>query len=203
MASNYTENFGLCQWETTDQVLRTEFNEDSTKIDAALKALTDRVAKKATLSDLNALTQTVSNKADQIQVDTLSAKAGNQLIKRTTLSQAEEHCYINLLDIDWAQWATVTIRLRPVLMEGDSFRIQCSMENFNQQLTGNPATQFTMHLFPYFDADALVSGLRFPGNSEGNGLLLTYTYTQLKQLELYSTDYNFQPGSVFEIWGTK
>lgn len=36
MASNYTENFGLCQWEATDQVLRTEFNEDTAKIDAAL-----------------------------------------------------------------------------------------------------------------------------------------------------------------------
>ncbi len=42
MASNYTENYGLCQWEATDQVLRTEFNEDNTKIDVALKALTDK-----------------------------------------------------------------------------------------------------------------------------------------------------------------
>ena len=36
MASNYTENYGLCQWEATDQVLRTEFNEDHAKIDAVL-----------------------------------------------------------------------------------------------------------------------------------------------------------------------
>lgn len=36
MASNYTENYGLCQWEATDQVLRTEFNEDNAKVDAAL-----------------------------------------------------------------------------------------------------------------------------------------------------------------------
>lgn len=36
MASNYTENLGLCQWEATDHVLRTEFNEDNQKIDAAL-----------------------------------------------------------------------------------------------------------------------------------------------------------------------
>lgn len=38
MASNYTENYGLCQWEATDQVLRTEFNEDNAKIEAALTA---------------------------------------------------------------------------------------------------------------------------------------------------------------------
>lgn len=44
MASNYTENFGLCQWEATDQVLRTEFNEDNTKIDMALAAIPTLVA---------------------------------------------------------------------------------------------------------------------------------------------------------------
>ena len=36
MASNYTTNFGLCQWAATDQVKRTEFNADNAKIDAAL-----------------------------------------------------------------------------------------------------------------------------------------------------------------------
>ena len=39
MASNYTENYGLCQWEATDQVLRKEFNEDNAKIDGALQTL--------------------------------------------------------------------------------------------------------------------------------------------------------------------
>jgi len=42
MASNYTKNYGLCQWEATDQVLRTDFNEDNTKIDAALKGLSEQ-----------------------------------------------------------------------------------------------------------------------------------------------------------------
>lgn len=37
MASNYTENYGLCQWEATDQVLREEFNQDNKKVDEALK----------------------------------------------------------------------------------------------------------------------------------------------------------------------
>ena len=43
MASNYTENYGLCQWEATDQVLRTEFNEDNAKVDSALKNHTDAI----------------------------------------------------------------------------------------------------------------------------------------------------------------
>ena len=36
MASNYTENYQLCQWEATDAVQRLEFNADNAKIDAAL-----------------------------------------------------------------------------------------------------------------------------------------------------------------------
>lgn len=36
MASNYTTNFGLCQWEAADQVQRTDFNQDNAKIEAAI-----------------------------------------------------------------------------------------------------------------------------------------------------------------------
>ena len=43
MASNYTQNYGLCQWEATDQVLRTDFNQDNQKIDAAIKDLRNDV----------------------------------------------------------------------------------------------------------------------------------------------------------------
>ena len=42
MASNHTTNYNLNQWEATDQVLRTEFNQDNAKIDAALKGLADK-----------------------------------------------------------------------------------------------------------------------------------------------------------------
>ena len=44
MASNYTENYGLCQWEATDQVLRTDFNGDNAKVEAALANLEKRVS---------------------------------------------------------------------------------------------------------------------------------------------------------------
>ena len=36
MSTNHTTNYDLCQWEATDQVLRTDFNEDNAKLDAAL-----------------------------------------------------------------------------------------------------------------------------------------------------------------------
>ena len=47
MSTNHTTNYNLNQWEATDKVLRTEFNEDNAKIDAALKANADGIAANA------------------------------------------------------------------------------------------------------------------------------------------------------------
>ena len=65
MASNYTRNYNLCQWEASDKVLRTEFNADNAKIDAAL-------AGKASVSSLSSLQSTVSDKASQSALDALT-----------------------------------------------------------------------------------------------------------------------------------
>ena len=51
MASNYTTNYNLCQWQPTDQVQRTDFNADNLKIDTVL-------ASKAEATALSSLTQT-------------------------------------------------------------------------------------------------------------------------------------------------
>ena len=45
MASNYTEQYKLCQWEETDAVLRTDFNEDNAKIEAELARLAGETAR--------------------------------------------------------------------------------------------------------------------------------------------------------------
>ena len=42
MSTNHTTNYNLNQWEATDKVLRTEFNADNSKIDAALKNLSNQ-----------------------------------------------------------------------------------------------------------------------------------------------------------------
>ena len=47
MSTNHTINYALNQWEGTDKVLRTEFNADNAKIDAALKANADAIAAEA------------------------------------------------------------------------------------------------------------------------------------------------------------
>ena len=70
MASKYTTNYNLCQWEASDKVLRTEFNADNAKIDAALAGLNSGKADKTAL---NSLKTTVNAKASQSALDALSA----------------------------------------------------------------------------------------------------------------------------------
>lgn len=43
MASNHTTRYGFNQWEGSDQVLRSDFNEDNAKIEAALIELRNTV----------------------------------------------------------------------------------------------------------------------------------------------------------------
>ena len=63
MATNHTTNYQLCQWEATDKVLRTDFNEDNAKIDAALSALA-AASRFVVLAD-----QTVETAADSVSID--------------------------------------------------------------------------------------------------------------------------------------
>lgn len=79
MASNHTSNYSLCQWAASDKVLRTDFNADNAKIDAALKALNSGKASTATVSSLKT---TVDAKASQAALDSLAATVtaqGNSL----------------------------------------------------------------------------------------------------------------------------
>ena len=69
MASNYTENYGLCQWEAGDSFVRTEFNQDNARIDAALKDLEDTKAEQAAV---DSLTTAVAGKAEQAALENLS-----------------------------------------------------------------------------------------------------------------------------------
>ena len=75
MASNQTSNYGLNQWEATDQVLRTEFNADNSKIDAALKGLADKDT---------ALEGTLASQAANI------AKLGHCSIERFTYTGTDD-----------------------------------------------------------------------------------------------------------------
>ena len=234
MSSQKTEHYELNQWLATDQVLRTDFNADNAKIDAALAGLASQVAGKAAQSavtaltqtvsgkadqsalnsltqtvngkasqaDLTALSQTVAGKADQADVDALVPKAGAQLIKRITFSDPDNWVNLDLTDINWDQWATVTVRFKPVLVSGDDYRITCN--SATSYAMGSMVTQeFLFIMFSCFSETAPVRGVFWPA-WEGNHLISwEIAYEELSHIEFGGADHDFQVGSVFEVWGTK
>ena len=104
MASNYTQHYGLCQWEATDAVLRTDFNEDNQKIDTALKTqagsisdLTAQMANKANTGAVNSLAEEVAQKANQSDLDT--EKAAREAADTTNMETLrKENCWVKLSD---------------------------------------------------------------------------------------------------------
>ena len=139
MASNHTSNYGLSQWEATDAVLRTDFNEDNAKIDAALKSqagsissLSAQMVNKAntgTVSSLSSqLNQEIQDRQDAVEAessarqeaDTAEAEARSEAIAelagRLELKGNCQICYTTYVG-DGAMERTLTFDGRPLLVE--------------------------------------------------------------------------------------
>lgn len=72
MASNQTANYQLNQWSESDRVLRTDFNADNEKLDAALASMSTQIAAKANQEEVNGLKNVVATKADKAALESLS-----------------------------------------------------------------------------------------------------------------------------------
>lgn len=59
MSSNHTQNYHLSQWQKTDRVLMSEFNQDNEKIDTALSQLAAQVSQKADSTRVEAVSATI------------------------------------------------------------------------------------------------------------------------------------------------
>ena len=82
---NRTNNYNLCQWEETDRVQRTDFNEDNAKIDAAVKAVDRRVdGLEASKADKTALAA-VEGKISRIVTGTYAGTGGSSGVRRISL----------------------------------------------------------------------------------------------------------------------
>ena len=79
--ANYTPNYGLHQWEPGDNFLRTDFNADFAKLDAALQAKADKtaVAQKADQSALAAV-QNLAEGRCRVVTGSYVGNGGTQLI---------------------------------------------------------------------------------------------------------------------------
>ena len=77
---NKTSNYQLCQWDGTDRILRTDFNEDNAKIDAALKQQANSIA---------SINSTLPGKADAATVTSLTNKLNTEIQERKDAVTAE------------------------------------------------------------------------------------------------------------------
>lgn len=213
MASNYTGNYNLCQWEATDAVLRTDFNEDNAKVDAALGTLAKQTEGKAEQTVVDSLSQSVAQKADQSALSAeisartagdaaLQKKAGLQLIHRVTLSKSEEHARLTLSDIDWSQWATVRIIFKPKLESGDSYQVTLYTDTtlgLVFQMTGH----FQLLFYPTFDADMSVCGVHWPVYQGGQTISVESVFRTMNYIEFSASQNTLLQGTVMEAWGSK
>ena len=208
MATNQTTNYQLNQWEPIDQVLRTDFNADNAKLDAALKSLSDQVIQKADASTVSSLSQTVAAKAEQnalteeinarTAADTvLAQKAGMQLIQQIQLVESDG--YVNQpLSIDWDQWGIIWLVLRPkfsVTTPYSAYFIPQPYIYWEENIYGDLAVQ----LHPFFHSDMEINGHSWTGKTiSGNSL-----YRDVMGFYIDSYSGHLLSGSTLIIWGMK
>ena len=124
MATNHTTNYELSQWLSTDQVLRTDFNADNAKIDAAL-------AGKAETETVSALQAAVAGKAEQADLSALEAQVNSMGIAKA------EGTYTG----DGGTQQAITTGFRPALVI--LFNLGSDLGNSNLVfLLGTDAAQF-------------------------------------------------------------
>ena len=78
---DHTTNYQLSQWETTDRILMSDFNDDNAKIDAALKANAD------------AISSETSDRKTAVMVETSARQAADTSLKNS-LDTLEEKTQI-------------------------------------------------------------------------------------------------------------
>ena len=150
MSTNYTANYQLCQWEAGDQVLRTEFNQDNQKIDAAIKGVDQK---------LDTSIQTV-----QQQITSLSSSTASQFSQLSGAMARLGNCklYTGSYVGTGTSSHTVTFPGPPYFVYiGDSTREMCI-----SFLRGMPEASM------FAAAGAWISHLTWDGNSvrlEGSG----------------------------------
>ena len=127
MATTHTRHYDSNQWQATDQVLRTDFNADNAKIDAAL-------AGKAETETVSALQAAVAGKAEQADLSALEAQVAQ--VNSMGIAKAE-----GTYTGDGGTQQAITTGFRPALVI--LFNLGSDLGNSNLVfLLGTDAAQF-------------------------------------------------------------
>ena len=171
-----TTNYQLNQWDATDRVLRTDFNSDNQKIDAALKAAADAVA--------------VLESPDRFV----------KLKEVTVTADTEKDIVIDLSGVDWSQWNMVHLDL--INTNGQQMWLYYNSTANNQNfypLSGSqnhgmyhPRLTFRVGYTPNREVRAEPTD-RFAGTP--------FPYSQLKKI--IASGAEMDAGAQFVVWGER
>ena len=172
-----TDNYQLCQWESTDRILMADFNGDNQKIDAALVSL-------------------------QQEISQLEEKAGYQLIATETLTAtAPGNAVFSLSDVDWSQWGTVHLLLTPSFVSHTYPRVYFN-NSLSCQLSGGLDSWLHIILYPIFSPSLSISGLVID-KQEINHIFFTTAFSAIENITIRSDSAVLGSGSKLEVWGLR
>ena len=192
MSTNHTTNYDLNQWEGTDKVLRTEFNADNAKIDAALKANADAIALKADAADVTVLWS---------ELEETKQKLGPQLLINNVVTTPTSTLIADLTGIDWSQWASLRIAAVPILLDGYDFRSLLSLTSNTYNFLPDRRERFVLHLCSDFDSTNLIAGTFWPPIEGRNLISYPFPFSQLSNVQIETTGNHIGVGSTLRVWG--
>ena len=202
MASNQTANYGLSQWEATDQVVRMDFNSDNEKIDAALHGMAQtyaadieelresqwwgKILEKTLTSDTNSVTLTIPDPGTWQMLSLQFSVSGPTLVKMSLNNGAG--FYYNYSDGMVTEHTIINSSSSALTASGGKVEFY--------QGSGNS-------LYAFYQVAYIGSDYSNGNKNSGASLLTTdLPLANLTQIKLTSTG-NFNAGSRFAIYGLK
>ena len=177
MATNYTTNYQLNQWEPTDQVLRTEFNADNAKIEAAL---TNKLGRSQLLQTI-----TPEHNASSVRI---SLESMNWNDWEVVLVHA--HCTGVSNNTDKLLTCGVCDGRKSAYCSAGSSLLQC------------PPSPVLLVLLPRHDASRNVLAF-YVGASSGMGWT-DFSFSQLTPLNFSALyDWDFSSDQKITVWGIR
>ena len=178
MATNHTTHYDLNQWQATDQVLRTDFNADNVRLEAALAALE-------------------GSKLGHIQT-----------IRSTALESASYHIDLDLTGINWSKWAFVGSffgRNTTLASGNNSPSLSCELAagaSNSVPFRLVPPAPFFVLFFPQHNSGSLVEGIYISKSGSGP-FFLTCTYEELDTMTVRynASAYTLNTGTDITLWG--
>ena len=170
-----TEHYNLPQWEGSDRVLRTDFNEAMADIDAALQA-----------------------NADSVTV--LAGRSRFTKLKEMNITNYVTSAELGLSDVDWDQWDKVHVDiLAPQAQQGNIDLNGDSENSYIGKFGGEYAEPGIYHprltFYPHFQTSRFIT-LTYIGTTK----LWLAPYSSVNKLLFTSNSIN---GISLVVWGEK